>query len=202
MPQNNGSLKDMMRQGAPPASPPRAPNPCAGVGLECQVSGLANSDTCPRPTTQGLGIQLAMNDAWLPYKAAPRVQGLGWRAQASSKARPTRTQARPTPRSPGKSGSWWGPRMARSPARFRNRGTDSLSESGMERTSGRTKRQCDRTLGERHVPREHERRPVGFHPGERAHVHRWAHGPCTPPPPPPGRLAPPGLKPGPAIRTH
>jgi hypothetical protein len=30
--------------------------------------------------------------------------------------------------------------------RFRNRGTEALSESGMERLNGRTKRQCDRAL--------------------------------------------------------
>jgi hypothetical protein len=40
-----------------------------------------------------------------------------------------------------------GATRVRSHCRFRNRGTDYLSESGIEWMSGSTKRQCDRALG-------------------------------------------------------
>ena len=40
----------------------------------------------------------------------------------------------------------WCPPKVRSHCRFRNRGTKYVSESGMKRMSGGTKRQCDRAL--------------------------------------------------------
>ena len=106
----------------------------------------------------------------LRHPGVARHPGEVHRRHADELPRPVERAAAPPPR------VW-------SHCRFRNRGTDSLSESGAKRTSGSTHRKFDRALPPpRAEAGEHLRQAVAEGPDERpeeAH-HRadraWSHG--------------------------